>query len=94
MPTLAPLPESIQLVRGSDYVSPPARRSVRDEGQTAEIVIDLWPRHSEFLTRQSNELETFDAPLAYVTFPIEKIVQASFTYVGELQPMPFPDSDD
>lgn len=98
MPTLAPPPEPIQFVRPTDGYTLPARWSARDEGRllthTAERAYATWASHSEFLARQAEQPDPLDTPLAYVTFLTEKTVQATFTYVGELQPMPVPDLDD
>ena len=98
MPTLAPPPEPIRFVRPAEGYTPAARWSARDEGRlltdTAERTFATWASHSEFLTRQVEPVDPLDAPLAYVTFPVEKVVKATFTYVGELQPMPIPELDD
>ena len=52
------------------------------------------PLTFEFLPLYDKQTEPLDAPLVYITFPVEKTIQATFSYVGELQPMPVPDLDD
>lgn len=98
MPTLAPPPEPIPFVCQTDGYSLPARWAVRDEGrlltQMTEQAIGMWPSHSAFLTREPEPVDQLDTPLAYLTFPTEKTVHATFTYAGDLQPMPLPDLDD
>ena len=49
---------------------------------------------SEHLADPPQEEDPLDTPPGMVTMPVVKTVQATFIYVGKLQPTPVPDLDD
>jgi hypothetical protein len=77
----------------------PALRSA--QGAVGQLLTEAyeartrWPGHSVSLVPKGEpDTDLLDSPLGYITLPVVRTVEATFTHAGRLQPMPLPDFDE